>query len=563
MTVRVTSWIPRVLRLAFRAVLRRDGAGLRAIVAAHRDRELGPARLRAATVANGGSLTLLVVCHGNIYRSAFAHGLLVRELRARGIHDVHLESAGTLASPPRPTPDDGVAMAGVFGISLADHRSRTISEESVASADVIIAMDYANAVDILRRFPGARAKLAFAGAFLREEVRRELSIPDPNGRGAGVLTESFSLVALAAQSIVSELEQRHAVRRSIRPRSVAHNGVMRLLSSSVANRAWLRLSRAQASILMLHRFQDSSIGIKGHSAAMLALHLAYLRRHRFNLSSLRDLVERLQRGLPPLPRTVVFTVDDGYVDFAHVAAPIFAHFGCPVTVFLVTGFVDGSCWMWPDRVRTLAGSAASCATHVSIGGHQHVLEWTNALERDIAIERLIAMLSRVADSVRVDCLKEWEERSDAPLPVRPPARYSAMGWADVRRLAARGVDFGAHTHRHPLLSRIDPALARSEIIESWTRLKAELPGAVPVFCYPNGLPGDFTEENRRTVEQIGMQAAVAAHGGTCSLRDFRADRFALSRFAYEESPSRFHQLVGGFEAAKSVMRRPWTPPETR
>ena len=53
------------------------------------------------------------------------------------------------------------------------------------------------------------------------------------------------------------------------------------------------------------------------------------------------------RSLPPYPLAV--TVDDGYQDFQEAGHPVFAEYGIPVTVYLVTDFVDGKSWLWFDR----------------------------------------------------------------------------------------------------------------------------------------------------------------------------------------------------------------------
>ena len=54
---------------------------------------------------------------------------------------------------------------------------------------------------------------------------------------------------------------------------------------------------------------------------------------------LKDLIDKAIRGERFPQKAVAFTVDDGYFDFAEVAAPIFSHYDCPVTVFLVTGSI--------------------------------------------------------------------------------------------------------------------------------------------------------------------------------------------------------------------------------
>src|SRR4051794_23871743 len=96
--------------------------------------------------------------------------------------------------------------------------------------------------------------------------------------------------------------------------ALAHERVMRVTAA---------LGRGYASIFVGHRFADAERGTSGHDPAILRAHLELLRRHRFNLVPLAELVRRLREHEPLDQRTVVFTMDDGYADFGRVAAPIF------------------------------------------------------------------------------------------------------------------------------------------------------------------------------------------------------------------------------------------------
>src|SRR2546423_14449289 len=95
---------------------------------------------------------------------------------------------------------------------------------------------------------------------------------------------------------------------------------------------------------MLHRFAMPDLGVEGHDPRALQSYLEYLRARRYAIVDLLDLLNRVEKGIPLERNTIVFTVDDGYADFAEVAAPVFAKYDCPVTVFLVSGFVAERSW---------------------------------------------------------------------------------------------------------------------------------------------------------------------------------------------------------------------------
>src|SRR5690242_15771182 len=132
--------------------------------------------------------------------------------------------------------------------------------------------------------------------------------------------------------------------------------------------------RDRATVFMLHRFDGAANG-NGHSILALRQTLEWLRRHRFPLISLADLVESLERGDTP-SRAVVFTIDDGYVEQATVAGPVFAEFDCPVTTFLTTGFIDGLLWLWWDRVDCLFLRTKRVDVSIDVGGRPFAYRWT-------------------------------------------------------------------------------------------------------------------------------------------------------------------------------------------
>ena len=98
----------------------------------------------------------------------------------------------------------------------------------------------------------------------------------------------------------------------------------------------------------------------------------------------------------------------------------------------------------------------------------------------------------------------------------------------VQGLAQRGMDVGAHTVSHPILTRLDPAAARQEIVANKEHLEQLLGGSVRLFAYPNGVPQqDYTAEHVQMVRDCGFAAAVTTAWGAATAR---SDRFQLPRF---------------------------------
>lgn len=82
---------------------------------------------------------------------------------------------------------------------------------------------------------------------------------------------------------------------------------------------------------------------------------------------------------------------------------------------------------------------------------------------------------------RVGTTNEWDGRPSPGIPSLP-----LLDWDGLGRVAGAGITLGAHTRRHPRLSRLAPAEQRAEIEGSAARLEAETGRRPAAFAYPYG-----------------------------------------------------------------------------
>jgi peptidoglycan/xylan/chitin deacetylase (PgdA/CDA1 family) len=321
-----------------------------------------------------------------------------------------------------------------------------------------------------------------------------------------------------------------------------------------------RFTRGMAPVFMLHRFADPHLGVPGHDPRALRRNLAWLRRRGYRVLSIVDLVRELGEDPGGVHRAVALTVDDGYDDFLRIGWPIFAELDCPVTVFLTTDFVDGKIWCWWDRVEfALAAAARPCVT-LEIHGRTRTVSWTDAARRQVVVDDLVEQLKRVSEADRLAALAELARQAQVEIPTLPTPSYAPLRWDQVRRLEQRGVTFGPHSLTHPILSRTSAAQSEQEIRGSWDRLRSEISAAVPVFCYPNGGPHDYTIREMRLARSLGFTAALATHRDYARSTQLDAGdglgRYALPRFPWPDDQAELMQIVSGVERAKSFLRGP-------
>jgi peptidoglycan/xylan/chitin deacetylase (PgdA/CDA1 family) len=297
------------------------------------------------------------------------------------------------------------------------------------------------------------------------------------------------------------------------------------------------LNRKGLRILMYHRFSD---------AAGLETQCRHIRDH-YAPVSLAQVDSWLRSGDPLPPNAIAITVDDGYCDFAAVAYPIFAAWQIPVTVYLVSGFLDGQLWLWVDQVRYAflhsplrrfrlefpSGPAMECAL-----GPQ--------AQRAHAAREMCEALKRQPNAFRLSVLASMPELLQTGMPAAPPAEDAPLAWDAIRQMDERIATFGAHTMTHPVLSRLaGEDEVRREIEGSKRRIEEALHRPVDHFCYPNGGPGDITPECVELVRQAGFRTAVTTVTG---LNDPATDSLLLRRIGVEPGldPLYFRQCAAAF-----------------
>lgn len=240
------------------------------------------------------------------------------------------------------------------------------------------------------------------------------------------------------------------------------------------------MRRSGIRILTYHRFHDRQAW---------DAQCRHLRRH-YQPVSLSQVADSFRSGSPLPSKAVAVTVDDGYRDFYTEAFPIAAQYSIPVTVFLVTDFLDSG-WLWRDVV-------------------EYVLRNTPA-DRQRSARDLIDTLKTWPDSKRRDFLAALPESFKVTLPEHPPEDAAPLTWDQVREMRRAGIEFGAHTKTHPILPRVESAdVLAEEITQPKRRIEQELNEPVRFFCYPNG---EWDQRSVECVRQSGYELAVTMDWG--------------------------------------------------
>jgi hypothetical protein len=92
-----------------------------------------------------------------------------------------------------------------------------------------------------------------------------------------------------------------------------------------------------------------------------------------------------------------------------------------------------------------------------------------------------------------------------------------MSDEQVRQLHRNGIEIGAHTVTHPILTETSASQVRVELAENKRYLETLVGEAVTSFAYPNGNPSrDYRREHVELVREAGFELAVTTAWGAAT-----------------------------------------------
>ena len=140
-------------------------------------------------------MRVLVVCHGNICRSPVA-GVLLASLRP----DWVVTSAGMgVKHEGRGASKKARDAASRLGLSLADHKTRLVTEDMLREADWVLYMDNGNLQRLLSMREGRSDKLLNLAALIGER-----KVPDMNYMSGDDVTHAYALLERAVRKLAEE-----------------------------------------------------------------------------------------------------------------------------------------------------------------------------------------------------------------------------------------------------------------------------------------------------------------------------------------------------------------------
>ena len=122
--------------------------------------------------------SILFVCMANQFRSPLAAAFFEKRLLSEGVRNGWtISSAGTWVKEICGAHPAAIREARKIGMDLSQHRSREVTREMIASADLVVVMEHGQKVALQFEFPSERSKI-----FMLSELagNGEVNMPDPS-----------------------------------------------------------------------------------------------------------------------------------------------------------------------------------------------------------------------------------------------------------------------------------------------------------------------------------------------------------------------------------------------
>jgi peptidoglycan/xylan/chitin deacetylase (PgdA/CDA1 family) len=290
-----------------------------------------------------------------------------------------------------------------------------------------------------------------------------------------------------------------------------------------------RVSKAKFAILCYHRIGTGGIPFYSElPGAAFDAQMEFLRKH-YRVISLEQLLREMDdpnsKG-----QAVAVTFDDGYRGLFTEALPILTKHQIPAMVYLLAGAIESGEPAWYDRIFLALQQAPGPSFEIELGELRR-FDLPTHQSRVNAAASIVAELRKMPDARRRECCAVLDKR--VPLPADALANRM-LTWNQVREMQKAEIAFGAHTMTHPVISRLRPADAQSELTESKRLIEERLQTEIPDFAFPFGHAADCGPGAAELVARCGFRSgATTTHGANRS----GGDRLSLLRAQIGEEGS--------------------------
>lgn len=325
---------------------------------------------------------------------------------------------------------------------------------------------------------------------------------------------------------------------------------------------WQRIVlRRRAVVLMYHRVltADERTMTASHPAIVVeretfAAHMALVGR-RFNVMTVDQFVERIERRIPFENSSCLVTFDDGWHDNYRHALPILSRHRIPALIFLPVNYIGEQRLFWQEALvhglqaamreaRQNPSKAAFLREIVAPLGLEEVFDLADVDPRRRIIG-LMTLKRKRFNPADVDAVLTQLDKEVGSRNAGASAVDGFLTWEQVAAMSKDGVRFGGHGAEHHLLSHLSPDESREDIERCKAVMASHLKEEPLAFTYPRGY---WTPQVVELVKKAGYRLAFIAKGGSVACEDdpYTLRRINICQEGTETAPLFLARIVGLF-----------------
>ncbi len=197
--------------------------------------------------------------------------------------------------------------------------------------------------------------------------------------------------------------------------------------------------------------------------------------------------------LPKNP--ILITFDDGFEDNYRLAFPILKARGIPATFFVTTDFIGSNETLWYERLAYFFNRVE--VARVKIDALSLDLPIRGKRSRTKAYLKTVERLKLVKNKERLAILVGiYEEYGDPYVYISQDELElsKSMSWEQLKEMLANGMDIGAHSISHPILSMLDESEIEHEIVGCKKLIELQLGCNIDSIAYPVGQHESYSPE---------------------------------------------------------------------
>jgi len=231
----------------------------------------------------------------------------------------------------------------------------------------------------------------------------------------------------------------------------------------------------------------------------------YIKKH-FELVSSTELIEKLVTK-KFIRNTAAIHFDDGFLNYSELVVPFLRKNKIHSTVFLISSVLDGEIPI-RNKLAYCLNSESRC--HL-LGSWQELVDQN--VEECVDLSRMdnASILAWAKNAMS----KELEEKVESVY--RLCKKIDPYPFLDRKNLLGLKdepyVEFGSHTFRHLMLSKLNYEQQRYEILGGHRDLEELLDRKLVHFAYPHGGRTHFNETSEKIIRENNGVTAYSSYGG--------------------------------------------------